>query len=66
LLVLFLSSFIGFEDLFGVCDVCFQFPGAFCFRVSFPVNQKFFYPVFISGVDYVFDFLFFFSCSDFW
>jgi len=38
LLVLSLSSFIGFEDLFGIGDVCFQFPGAFCFRVSFSVN----------------------------
>jgi len=37
-LVLSLSSFIGFEELFGIGDVCFQFPGAFCFRVSFPVN----------------------------
>ena len=37
-LVLFLSSFIGLEELFGVGDVCFWFPGAFCFRVSFPVN----------------------------
>jgi len=65
-LVLSLSSFIGFEKLFGVGDVCFQFPGSFCFRVSFPVNQKFLYPVFISGVDYVFDFPFFFSCDDLW
>ena len=38
LLFLFLSSFIGFEKLFGIGDVCFWFPGAFCFRVSFPVN----------------------------
>ena len=37
-LVLFLFSFIGFEELFGISDVCFRFPGAFCFRVSFPVN----------------------------
>ena len=37
-LVLSLSSFIGFEDLFGIGDVRFRFPGAFCFRVSFPVN----------------------------
>jgi len=37
-LVLSLSSFIGFEKLFGVGDVCFQFPSLFCFRVSFPVN----------------------------
>jgi len=38
LLVLFLSYFIGFEKLFGIGDICFQFPGAFCFRVSFLVN----------------------------
>jgi len=38
LLVLFLSSFIGFEKLLGIGDVCFWFPGVFCFRVSFPVN----------------------------
>ena len=37
-LILSLSSFIGFEELFGIGDVCFWFPGAFCFRVSFPVN----------------------------
>ena len=37
-LVLFLFSFIGFEELFGVGDVCFWFPGASCFRVSFPMN----------------------------
>ena len=38
LLVLSLSSFIGFEELLGVGDICFQFPSAFCFRVSFPVK----------------------------
>jgi len=38
LLALFLSSFIGFEELFGIGDVCFWFPDAFCFRVSFLVN----------------------------
>ena len=38
LLVLSLSSFIVLENLFGVGDVCFWFPSAFCFRVSFPVN----------------------------
>ena len=37
-LVLSLSSFIGFEELFGIGDVCFRFPGVFCFGVSFPVN----------------------------
>ena len=37
-LILSLSSFIGFEELFGIGDVCFRFPGTFCFRVSFPVN----------------------------
>ena len=37
-LVLSLFSFIGFEELFGIGDICFWFPGAFCFRVSFPVN----------------------------
>jgi len=37
-LVLSLSSFIGFEELFGIGDVCFRFLGAFCFRVSFLVN----------------------------
>jgi len=37
-LVLSLSSFIGFEELLGVGDVCFRFPGTFYFRVSFPVN----------------------------
>ena len=37
-LVLSLFSFIGFEKLFGIGDICFWFPGAFCFRVSFPVN----------------------------
>ena len=37
-LVLSLSSFIGFEKLFGIGDVCFWFPGVFCFGVSFPVN----------------------------
>jgi len=63
-LVLSLSSFIGFEELFGIGDVCFWFPGVFCFRISFSVNQKFLYPIFISGVDYVFNFPFFFSCDD--
>ena len=38
LLALFLSSFIGFEGLFSIGDVCFWFPGAFCFRISFLVN----------------------------
>ena len=38
LLVLFLSSFIGFEELFGIGDVCFWFPSMFCFRISFPVD----------------------------
>jgi len=38
LLVLFQFSFIGFEKLLGIGDVCFWFPGAFCFRVFFPVN----------------------------
>ena len=37
-LILSLSSFIGFEELFGIGDVCFRFPGVFCFGVSFPVN----------------------------
>ena len=38
LLVLSLSSFIDFKELLGIGDVCFQFPGAFCFKVFFPVN----------------------------
>jgi len=38
LLVLSLSSFIGSEELLGVGDVCFWFPSAFCFRISFLVN----------------------------
>ena len=38
LLALFLSSLIGFEKLFSIGDVCFWFPGAFCFRISFLVN----------------------------
>ena len=37
-LVLSLFSFIGFEKLFGIGDICFWFPGTFCFMVSFPVN----------------------------
>jgi len=38
LLVLFLSSFIGFKELFGIGDICFWFPGTFCFRISFLVD----------------------------